>query len=101
MRESISGTTSHVRASERAMRLKVRVIKSYHHSTKLYRKNITPLLSLALLLVLRTHDIFWYSLYYGDTYILYSTVPDIYGGKLTESEGVAQRRGLFTSSINP
>ena len=28
MQESISGTTSHVRASERAMKLKVRMIKS-------------------------------------------------------------------------
>ena len=37
MRESVSGTTSHVAASEHAMKSKVCMI-NHHHSTKLYRK---------------------------------------------------------------
>ena len=53
-RESVSGTTSHVCGSESAMKLKVRIINHHHHSTKLYRKNITHLLPSALLLVLCT-----------------------------------------------
>ena len=57
MQESVSGTTSHVCASRRAMKSKVRMIKSL---SPLYQvipeKNITCLLSLALLLVLRTRN---------------------------------------------
>ena len=77
-RESVSGTTSHVRASEHAMKLKVRMIKSQ----ALPEKNNTQLLPLAMLLVLHTRNntygnntdsnkvvifsgIAWY---YGDTY---------------------------------
>ena len=41
-------------ASEHAMKLKVHMINVYHHSTKLYRKEMTHLLLLALLLVLHT-----------------------------------------------
>ena len=37
-RESGSGTTSHVRTSERAMKPKVHTINHYHHSTKQYRQ---------------------------------------------------------------
>ena len=42
--------------SERAMKPKVYMINHYYHSTKLYWKNITHLLLLALLLVLRTRN---------------------------------------------
>ena len=50
--EFVSGTTSHMHASECATKLKVHMIKSLSpFSTKLYRKN--HLLLLALLLVLR------------------------------------------------
>ena len=79
--ESVSGTTSHVRSSECAMKSKVRsydkiiitIVPSYT------RKNITCLLPLALLLVLHTRNntdgnklmIFsGIALYYGDTYII-------------------------------
>ena len=62
----------------------------YHHSTRLYRKNITRLLPLALLLVLRTRNntdsnkLVTFSviaLYYGDTYIAsqnHAGVPNVY-----------------------
>ena len=42
------------------------------------------------------------SAYYGtcNTLILVK-VPGIYGSKQTEWEGVAQRRGLLTTAINP
>ena len=33
--------------------------------------------------------------------IVIAQVPGIYGSKQTESEGVAQGRGLFTTAINP
>ena len=62
--------------SERAMKFCDKIIITIY-STKLYRKNITRLLPLALSLVLRTHNntdgnklvIFSsIALYYGDTY---------------------------------
>ena len=75
-RESVSVLQVMHAASECAMKLKGLYV---NHSTKLYRKNITRLLPLALLLMLRTHNntngnklvIFsTIALYYGDTYTL-------------------------------
>ena len=77
-RESVSGTTSHMRTSECAMgsydKIVITIVPSYAE------KNITSLFPLALLLVLHTRNntdgnklvIFsGIALYCGDTYIIY------------------------------
>ena len=76
MRESVSGTTSHMHCVWTCNEIEGSYDKvSYHHSSKLYRKkNITHLLPLVLLQVLRITDgnkpMIFSGIAYADTYIL-------------------------------
>ena len=87
MRESVSGATSHMCTSERAMKLKVCMINHYHHSTKLYRKNITHLCTRDNTDGNKLMIFSGIALYYGDTYIIpdnrYSTQTPVAATKHT------------------
>ena len=57
-------------ASERAMKSKVRMINSYHHSTKLYRKKYHSFVAVGIADGNKLVIFSGIALYYGDTYII-------------------------------
>ena len=92
-RESISGTTSHVRASECAMKLKDKIIITIVQSYT--GINITRLLPLALLLVLRTPNNTD-----GNKLVIFSGIALYYGDISENSCGLIMRIIINKMSMN-